>query len=637
MSRPSQNGEREKEPTVNGRTSNEDMELGKNISGFVAGENVRDGRVLVLYTGGTIGMIRNEAGVLLPAANAFVKNLRTYPHMHDRKYAEKRFGSMGPLVLPMRATDKRRVIYNVLEYSPLCDSSNMTMDGWIRIANDIKESYEHFDGFVVLHGTDTLSYTASALSFMLEAQGKTVILTGSQVPIFETRSDGMDNFLASLVIAANYNIPEVCVFFGTKLMRGNRTSKISASSFEAFDSPNFPPLASAHITIDVNYRSIFRSCALEKFHVHASLNRNVGLLRLFPSITSDLVRAFLQPPIEGVVLQTYGAGNVPTNRDDLFDVLSAATKRGVLIINITQCSTGCVSDSYEGGHLLESAGVISGFDMTPEAALTKLAYVLSKTEWNTETKRHMMQTNLRGELTTGRPPTLEDWDLVEAVTRSLKLSSTAELQELSAILFPAMFNAAVVKRDALKLESLKGYGGDISQTNADGRTALHIACCEGDILIVRRLLKMGANVHIKDRFDRTPLTDAIECDYHDIIKILLQCGAHLHGNAMLIADKICAAATVGNVKRLQSFHLAGADLSQMNISGRTALHFAALHNRAATVKFLLEHGADEKCLDMLGQSALQLAEAAGAKDAVALLSASKSADVSAFTEVKTAG
>ncbi|XP_076235250.1 L-asparaginase isoform X2 [Calliopsis andreniformis] len=526
----------------------------------------------------------------------------------------------------MNATDSRRVIYNVLEYSPLCDSSNMTMDDWIRIAEDIKQSYEHFDGFVVLHGTDTLSYTASALSFMLEALGKIVILTGSQVPIFDTRSDGLDNFLSSLVIAANYNIPEVCVYFGTNLMRGNRTSKISATAFEAFSSPNCAPLAKANIKIEVDYRAIFRPCTLEKFHVHASLNRNVGLLRIFPSITTDLVKTFLQPPIEGVVLQTYGAGNMPMNRKDIIIELSEAAKRGIIIVNITQCSTGCVSGVYESGKQLEEAGVISGFDMTPEAALTKLAYVLSKKEWDIETKRQMMQTNLRGELTAGRPPFLQDLDLVDAVARSLRISSTSELQELGTILFPAMLNAAVLSHDEVKLEALKGYGADISQTNADGRTALHIACCEGDVRIVHCLLRMGANVHIKDRFDRTPLTDAIEYDHHEIIKVLLQCGAHLHGSAHLIAEKMCIAAAVGNVKRLKSYGLANADLSQHDISGRTPLHFAALHNKVSVIQFLLEKGVETECLDKAGQSPYDLAKAAGSAEAMTLLSPSKSSN-----------
>ncbi|KZC06227.1 L-asparaginase, partial [Dufourea novaeangliae] len=595
-------------------------QLRNHSSGRLAIESVRDGRVLVLYTGGTIGMIRNKNGVLVPKENSFVKKIRNYPHMHDKEYADERFGSMGPLVLPVTATDRRRVIYNVMEYSPLCDSSNMTVADWIRIANDIKESYEYFDGFVVLHGTDTLSYTASALSFMLEALGKIVILTGSQVPIFDTRTDGLDNFLTSLVIAANYNIPEVCVYFAKNLMRGNRTSKISATAFEAFNSPNFPPLAKANIKIEVDYRAIFRSCTLEKFNVHANINRNVGLLRIFPSITTDLVKAFMQPPIEGVVLQTYGAGNVPTNREDMIKELSKAAKRGIIIVNITQCSTGYVSGMYEPGKFLEEAGVISGFDMTPEAALTKLAYVLSKKEWDTETKRQMMQTNLRGELTAGRPPFLQDLDLVEAVARSLRLSSTVERQELGTILFPAMLNAAVLARDTIKLESLKDYGADISQTNADGRTALHIACCEGDLNVTRCLLRMGANVHIKDRFDRTPLTDAVEYDQHDIIKVLLQCGAHLHGRAYLIGEKMCAAVALGNLRRLESYHLANADLSQKDFSGRTPLHFAALHNKTQVLKFLLEQGVETDCKDKAGLTPLDLAKAADSMEAMSLLS-----------------
>lgn len=551
--------------------------------------------------------------VLEPVPNAFVRNLRKYKNLHDEQYAQEKFGSaasMGPLVLPYVDGETRRIIYTINEYYPLLDSSNMSIADWIRIADDIKESYEFYDGFLILHGTDTLSYTASALSFMLENLGKTVIITGSQIPIFETRTDGKDNLTAALIVAGNYVIPEVCVMFGSKLMRGNRTSKINCNRMDAFESPNVPAIANIGINIDIDYRLIFRPCTVAKFSVSTNLNENVGLLRIFPSITTATVRAFLQPPMQGVVLQTFGAGNIPSNRQDLVAELKAAYERGVLIVNCTQCTTGTVAEIYETGQVLKDCGVSCGYDMTPEAALSKLAYVLGKSEWPLEMKRAKMECNLRGEVTSGKAPEMQDYDLVDAVARSLHLSTPQELHQLGNVLFPAMVNSAVLAGDIGKLDILKGYGANMSATNYDQRTALHIACCEGNIEVVRHLLLNGVSVHHRDRYDRTPLMEAIELDNHAIITLLIKCGAHLTGSARAIGEKLCAMAARGQMERLESYRLAGADLSQPDASGRTALHVAALHCHTEMVRQLLRNYVEVMDVDLLGLSAVDYAERA---------------------------
>lgn len=582
-------------------------------------------RVMVLYTGGTIGMVRNDQGALIPMANEFEKKLRKNPTMHDQKYAKQMFGSsseLAPLVLP-NVDKMKRIVYSIYEYDPVLDSSNMSMDDWSSIANDIHQAYEFFDGFVVLHGTDTLSYTASALSFMLENLGKTVVITGAQIPIFEVRSDGIDNFLSSLLIAGNFVIPEVTVFFNYKLMRGNRTTKVSSESFDAFDSPNTPPLCTAGINFEVDFRSIFRPCGIEKFVVHSTLNHNVGLLRVFPSIQTKTVEAFLQPPIEGVVLQAYGAGNVPGNRHDLIAAFKEATSRGVIIVNCTQCARGTVSNLYQTGKILFDAGVILGYDMTPEAALTKLAYVLSKEEWDLNTRRSMMECNLRGELTSNKAPVIQEWDLIDAVARTLHLSSPKELQQLNDILFPAMLCHAVERNDVEKINELKRYGANLSAANADHRTPLHIACSNGNLKVTSYLLLNGASVHMKDRFDQTPLLEAVRSDNIEIIKLLRQCGAHLTLTPHQIGCKLCRAAGFGNLKRLKSFKAAGANLNQTDFVERTPLHFAALQGDLEIVKYLLEIKVNVSAKDITGDTPYDLAAKMNHEEIMELLAPSQ--------------
>ncbi|KAL4105333.1 hypothetical protein QTP88_020578 [Uroleucon formosanum] len=596
-----------------------------------------ESKVLVIYTGGTIGMIRNDDNMLVPTPNngnstdfLMEHKMRQDHRLYDAKYAQHKYGASmncSPLVLPM-VKGFRRIVYSVYQYPELLDSSNMCMRDWRSIAEDIWQAYELYDGFVVLHGTDTLAYTASALSFMFENLGKTIIITGAQLPVFDLRSDGSDNFVTSLLMAGNYCIPEVTILFHNKLLRGNRTVKVDCESFAAFDSPNLAPLAVIGIDINVSFRQIFRPRTIEKFTVHLQLDENVSLLRIFPNITADTVRTFLQPPIRGVVLQTYGAGNLPGNRSDIMAELKAATDRGVIVFNCSQCFKGSVTAVYQTGHVLSQVGVISGNDITPEAALAKLSYVLSKDDWDLSTKRMMLGANLRGEMSGGPPKpakknrAADEWDLVDAVARTLlHVNGSQELTALGGVLFPAMLGNAVARSDLNKLDELKGFGADFSAQNADGRTALHLACALGDVRIVRYLLLNGASVHIKDKFERTPLIDAVENDRNDVVALLRRCGAHLNSPAKHVGQQLCNAAAKGNLQRLRSYAAAGADPSSANdLYGRTPLHAAALTNQTEVVEYLLSlhsavlalgHVDAAPPADLLGVTPVDVARAAG--------------------------
>ncbi|KAF9184573.1 hypothetical protein BGZ51_003285 [Haplosporangium sp. Z 767] len=435
-------------------------------------------RVLVIYTGGTIGMSNTKQHGYVPVPNFLAETLSNQSRFHDLESLNTVFGRLsrtnsginmetlpnnsplnkhldpamngffkrqtippehatingtasGAMLAPNTPVNKiripcfahlpnsqgkipslitppslygKRIRYSILEYDPLLDSCNMTMTDWVRIATDIEANYELYDAFIVLHGTDTMAYTASALSFMLEDLGKTVIITGSQVPITEIRNDAIDNLLGALTIAGHFVIPEVCLYFGNKLFRGNRSSKIDAVDFNAFDSPNLPPLVKVGINIDVDWSEVIRPTSLSRFHAHKSMNPNVASLRLFPGITDTTIKTFLAPPIQGVVLETYGAGNAPSTRADLIAALKEACDRGVIIVNCTQCKRGLVTDVYQTGKVLYNAGVIPGNDMTPECALTKLSYLLGH-NLPIPKVREMMTKNLRGELTVIQPRT----------------------------------------------------------------------------------------------------------------------------------------------------------------------------------------------------------------------------------------
>jgi L-asparaginase len=335
--------------------------------------------ILIIYTGGTIGMVQKTTnGVLVPMK--FDQILEEVPDLNRLGYH-----------------------LQVVTFSPPIDSSNMTPAIWVKIANTIERNYHKYDGFVILHGTDTMAYTASALSYMFENLDKPIVLTGSQLPIGILRTDGKENLITSIQIAAAKKngqsiVPEVCVYFNSKLFRGNRISKRHADDFSAFSSVNYPPLANAGVEIKYFQENIHRFANKGILKVRTQFDENVVILKIFPGIGRMVFENILNiPNLKGVVLESFGAGNIPTSRW-MISQIKNAIKRKILFLNVTQCQGGAVKmGQYQTSSELLEAGVVSGKDMTTEAAITKLMFLLGQDLDLEEIKMHLNK-SLIGEI-----------------------------------------------------------------------------------------------------------------------------------------------------------------------------------------------------------------------------------------------
>ncbi|KAI2609275.1 asparaginase-domain-containing protein [Hypoxylon sp. NC1633] len=487
-----------------------------------------ESRVLIIITGGTICM-QPSSGGLVPV-DGFIENamaLRpSFNDMSGRVPLSAVKDGVKVTIDSLRtppSSYSRHIRYGALEFSPLLDSSSISSFGWTHIANTIKANYHLFDGFVVLHGTDSLAYSASALSFMMEDLGKPVVLTGSQASIFALQSDAVDNLLGSLIIAGTFVIPEVCLFFHHTLFRGNRTTKVSASSFEAFASPNCDPLAKVtSLGVDVNWSLVRRPTKIAQFQINSYLDTaHVACVRIFPGIKPEMVDSVLRVPhLRGLILETFGMGNAPEGVDgSLTKVIASAVERGVTIVNVSQCTNGFVSPLYAPGFALGRAGVVFGHDLTSEAALTKLSYLLAVPGLAAADVAARMGRSLRGELTELAVPSFTHPDRgIETAIGRLTTAETA---------FAALGYAVQAGDLQAAIEVLDGDAAVLQRADYMGNSAVHLAAVGPEVAILKEVLVRGASVHVRNRANNTPLFLAERTGNMEGARLLREAGALL--------------------------------------------------------------------------------------------------------------
>ncbi|KAJ5083303.1 Asparaginase/glutaminase [Penicillium angulare] len=511
-----------------------------------------EGRVLVIMTGGTIGMQRSPSGNI-PAAGFQHSCLAGIPLFNDGSPSitidvvintKGDIRAHNSLQTPPSAY-QRRVKYVVFEFDNLVDSCSAGAREWTNIAEIVFYNHDLFDGFVVLHGTDTLAYTSSALSFMLKGLRKPVILTGAQAPMRELQSDAIHNLLGSLVIASHFKIAEVCLYFNNQLLRGNRATKTSASDFAAFESPNFPPLAIISSSkTEVSWNLICEPNETQSLTLQKLLDtKQVATLRVFPGISPEMINAVLKlKGLRGLVLETFGPGSAPLGPDlAIIKALARAAADGIVIVSVSQCLRGSVNPIYDSVATLSKAGIVAGIDMTTEATFTKLTYLLALPNATTQSVADDMTKSLRGELRETWKPVfkhpnvgvLENDIVFSDLCHAISIGDVGRVQEILNFQGRSYLSHSDYMGNTPLVSSPKSQQLLLLQML---KLVQHVAAISPSITILRLLLLNGALVNALNRTSNTPLFLAARAGQEQHISFLMQYGACISADEQRVAD-----------------------------------------------------------------------------------------------------
>jgi len=543
-------------------------------------------RVLMIYTGGTIGMINTEKGYTIK--KGFLnQSIKANKYLCDTGYTY--FNGKDDFMITPLSIYKRRIWFKLHEFDHIRDSSTFDTEDWVNIASMIEKEYDNYDAFIILHGTDTMAFTASALSFMLENLKKTVVLTGSQVPLSEMRNDAFDNILGAITIAGHFTIPEVMIFFKDKLYRGNRSTKSDTFGLDAFTSPNLAPLGTFGFYFKLDWSLIRKSTSYQKLHVQKNLNKKIGVLKMFPMIPVEIIQSVLSSSIEACIIEAYGAGNLPIDRPEIAAALRKACENGKIVVITSQCGKGTVNTIYAIGKQVKELGIVSGLDMTLECTVAKLSYLLGKGITREEII-DCMQTDMRGELTPLVPPSFHEHQgtFISAIADALTVGSDNEA--LKNAVFPTIMCYAADFGYINILQELKNNGANLEVGDYEGRTPLHIAARKGHIEVINHLIQEGVSIDAIDKNGKSALYEAIVCKRWEAAKVLVHAHAKVLAEHNDLSDYLFRTVVKGDLETLRFFYHAGVkDLGGfLNVDKRSLAHIAVAENQYKIVEFMKE-------------------------------------------------